>query len=152
MKILSLSTSDLSGGAGKASFRLHQGLRQIGMDSWILVQDKRSDDNCVIGPKSKLNKVWCKIKPYIDSLPLFLYKTRESKPFNLQWSPGFYSKIIERMLVLPLAPRPMKRTFWKVRLPLSITSQQNIDRILLLPLVPRPMKRTFWEGKTPPHE
>ena len=40
MKILHLNTSDINGGAARAAYRLHQGLRNIGIDSQMLVQDK----------------------------------------------------------------------------------------------------------------
>jgi hypothetical protein len=43
MKVLHLSNSD-SGGAGRATLRLHQGLRGLGIDSKILVQFKSGDD------------------------------------------------------------------------------------------------------------
>ncbi|CAN5292640.1 glycosyltransferase family 4 protein [soil metagenome] len=44
MKIVSLSTSDKNGGAAISAFRVHQALRQNGMDAHMLVQDQRSDD------------------------------------------------------------------------------------------------------------
>ena len=48
MKILHLSKDDIGGGAGKAAYRLHQGLREIGVESWMLVMEKRSDDDHVL--------------------------------------------------------------------------------------------------------
>lgn len=47
MKILHLSKDDVGGGAGKAAFRLHQGLRSLGIDSQMLVMEKKSDDEHV---------------------------------------------------------------------------------------------------------
>lgn len=44
MKSVILSTSDIGGGAAIAGFRLHQGLRAIGMQSRMLVRDKISRD------------------------------------------------------------------------------------------------------------
>jgi len=44
MKILHLCYSDLDGGAARAAYRLHQAQRHAGLDSQMLVIDKRSDD------------------------------------------------------------------------------------------------------------
>jgi glycosyltransferase involved in cell wall biosynthesis len=44
MRILHLSTYDTGGGAAKAAYRLHHALRNIGIDSQMLVQQKRSDE------------------------------------------------------------------------------------------------------------
>lgn len=47
MKILHLSTYD-AGGAGKATYRLHQNLRAYGLHSKMLVLNKQSDDEDII--------------------------------------------------------------------------------------------------------
>jgi glycosyltransferase involved in cell wall biosynthesis len=44
MRILHLSTYDTGGGAAKAAYRLHHALRNIGEDSLMLVQQKRSQE------------------------------------------------------------------------------------------------------------
>jgi glycosyltransferase involved in cell wall biosynthesis len=44
MRILQLSTYDTGGGAAKAAYRLHHALRNIGEESQMLVQQKRSDE------------------------------------------------------------------------------------------------------------
>ncbi len=48
MKVVHLSTSDLGGGAALAAFRVHTGLRQAGIDSWMVVGEKLSDDPYII--------------------------------------------------------------------------------------------------------
>ncbi|NLK71693.1 MAG: glycosyl transferase, partial [Clostridiales bacterium] len=53
MKPLLINTSDIAGGAARAAYRLHTGLRNIGIDSTMLVQSKSSDDSWVIGPNTK---------------------------------------------------------------------------------------------------
>ena len=55
MRILILSTSDIEGGAAIAARRLHQGLRNLGADSHMLVMRKKTDDVRVV-PPSKLQK------------------------------------------------------------------------------------------------
>jgi hypothetical protein len=44
MKILHLNTSDISGGAARAAYRIHRSLQGIAIDSKMLVQTKLSDD------------------------------------------------------------------------------------------------------------
>ena len=44
LRVVHLSTSDSSGGAARAAFRLHRGLRGIGVDSSMLVEERTSDD------------------------------------------------------------------------------------------------------------
>jgi len=44
MKVVHISTYDTAGGAARAAYRLHRGLRDGGVDSRMLVRYKRSDD------------------------------------------------------------------------------------------------------------
>ena len=48
MKILHLSTYDVTGGAARAVYRLHSGLRTNGHDSTMLVERRASQDPSVI--------------------------------------------------------------------------------------------------------
>src|SRR3989339_1529576 len=48
MKVLHFSTSDVNGGAARAAYRLHVGLIQHGIDSRMLVRDKKTDNETVI--------------------------------------------------------------------------------------------------------
>jgi glycosyltransferase involved in cell wall biosynthesis len=48
MRITHLSTTDQSGGAARAAYRLHRGLLEAGCDSKMLVQRKVSSDPCVL--------------------------------------------------------------------------------------------------------
>lgn len=47
IKVLSVCTS-LDGGAGRAAYRIHQGVRNIGVDSHMFVKDKHGNDTSVI--------------------------------------------------------------------------------------------------------
>lgn len=60
MKPLLVSTYDITGGASRAAYRLHKGLRVRGVDSQMLVQNKASDDTTVIAPVTKLEKGFSK--------------------------------------------------------------------------------------------
>jgi glycosyltransferase involved in cell wall biosynthesis len=53
MKILQISTYDIKGGAARAAYRLHRGLREIGHDCRMAVRYKDTADDSVvcIGPK-----------------------------------------------------------------------------------------------------
>ena len=49
MKITHVSTSDISGGAARAAYRLHQGLLAVGEASTMFVQRRESNDPGVLG-------------------------------------------------------------------------------------------------------
>ena len=82
MKLLVLNTSDVQGGAALATYRLHQGLRRIGLDSVMYVQGKTTDDFSVIGPKTVFQKIMAKVRPHLDALPVGAYRIREKQVFS----------------------------------------------------------------------
>jgi len=57
MKVTSISTADLSGGAARAAYRIHRALVDGGVDSSLRVNQSTSGDWTVEGPQSKLAKV-----------------------------------------------------------------------------------------------
>lgn len=87
MKILHLSTGDISGGAFRGSYWLHRGLLESGMDSVLLVKDKVSDDSTVLRtPESRyLHKV-DKVKNLLNYVPLSFYKNGDSVLFSPSWT------------------------------------------------------------------
>ena len=48
MKILHLATRDIIGGAARAAYRIHSGLRKLGHDSTLLVEKQTCDDPSVV--------------------------------------------------------------------------------------------------------
>ena len=48
MRIVHLSTYDVTGGASRAAYRIHSGLRQAGVHSSMLVRESRTKDQSVI--------------------------------------------------------------------------------------------------------
>ncbi|MGI0483690.1 glycosyltransferase family 4 protein [Geminocystis sp. CENA526] len=88
MKVLNINTSDILGGASRAVYRLHQGLKLIDVNSQMFVQSKSSDDFTVSGNKTKLEKAFGKVKPTLDTFPLNFYKEREKTVFSTQWLPS----------------------------------------------------------------
>ena len=87
MKVIHLNTNDLEGGAAQASYRLHTGLRGIGIDSQMLVQRKISDVPTVIAPATKIEKAVSQTRPSLDLLPVLLYSNRQRTPYSIQWLP-----------------------------------------------------------------
>src|SRR5687767_8512184 len=81
MRIVHLSTSDSGGGAFRAAFRLHTGLRRLGHDSKMLVMRKGSGDANVIPfkprqdfvgrwqRKLRARRIWRDYEKYRPTLP-----------------------------------------------------------------------------------
>jgi glycosyltransferase involved in cell wall biosynthesis len=65
LRIYSLNYSDLSGGAARAAYRIHQVLRDSGIDSQMLVNVASSGDWTVQGPASKWGKAIARIRPQL---------------------------------------------------------------------------------------
>ena len=84
MNVLHLSTADIEQGAARAAYRLHSGLKQIGLSSEMLVRSKRTLDPTV-HVSSHLST---KLSPAIDGLPARLYRDRDRDVFSAQWFPG----------------------------------------------------------------
>lgn len=70
MKILHLNASDTVGGAARAAYRLHHGLRDAGIDSRMLVQRKSTDEDAISGPRTALEKLCAVLRPRLDLVPL----------------------------------------------------------------------------------
>lgn len=88
MKVLHLNTNDTQGGAARAAFRLHTGLRHLGGDSKMLVQARAGDDPDVLGPPTRAGRVLALFRPTLDALPLSLYRGRKKNPFSTAMMPG----------------------------------------------------------------
>ena len=65
MKVLQLNHSDINGGAARASYRIHHALRDIGIDSQMLVNLAASGDWSVRGPTSLWGKTISRIRPQL---------------------------------------------------------------------------------------
>ncbi|MDL2123078.1 MAG: glycosyltransferase family 4 protein [Deltaproteobacteria bacterium] len=95
MKIVSLSTSDLNGGAAKAAFRHLKALQKSRIDCNMLVQEKKSDNQYVKGPITKLQKGINVLHPEFDQIPVRFYKSRMFGVFSSAWWPN---KTLKRIL------------------------------------------------------
>jgi len=98
LKVLAVNTQDIVGGAAKAAHRLHTGLRQIGVESIMLVQVKTSDDPFVINFFERSSqKIIPALRYRIDKLPLKFYKHRENKIWSVGWWPSRINKYINKI-------------------------------------------------------
>lgn len=88
MRIVKLSTMDSSGGAARAALRLHAGLRSIGVDSRVVVQQKTVDDEFIYGPRGTTAKLVAKTRLLIDQLPVIPHWHHSSDVFAPGWLPG----------------------------------------------------------------
>ena len=95
MKILTVSTLDTEGGAAKAAYRLHQSLLSEGINSSMLVQNKKSDDYTVLGPSSKIEMMLNIARPTLDRIPLMFYKQRQQVEFYPAFLP--FSNTIKKI-------------------------------------------------------
>jgi len=87
MKILQVSTENHSGGAGIAAYRLHKGLRSLGVDSRMLVSRKGCPDPTVHAPESTLDKLMARLGPLLDRIPGRLSATPEAR-LSSSWVPN----------------------------------------------------------------
>lgn len=81
MKIIHLSSRDAGGGAFNAATRLHKSLLQHGVDSRMFVGRKLGADPQTYGPETQLGKLWSRVVPKIDKIPLKL-AGYPSEPFR----------------------------------------------------------------------
>ncbi|MCK4829066.1 glycosyltransferase, partial [bacterium] len=93
MKILHIVGGNLSGGAARGAYWLHQGLREIGIDSKILVQRADvKDDNIISLTNNKITRLKQIILSNLDQSPAWLYKNRN----RVIYSTGFLGNNINK--------------------------------------------------------
>lgn len=100
MKISLLSTNDIAYGAGKAAFRLHQGLQNLGIDSQMLVQTKQTRNRAVRGflnNKSKAENIVANAREIVDRLPFKFYANFDSGAYSVQWLPDNISSQVAHL-------------------------------------------------------
>ncbi|MEQ9553738.1 MAG: glycosyltransferase family 4 protein [Coleofasciculus sp. G3-WIS-01] len=81
MKILLLSTWDKQGGASRAAYLTHQTFNQAGIDSRMVVLEKWSDDQSVVGlqPLKYSQKIIKETRLYLDEIKLKPYYSKNRK-------------------------------------------------------------------------
>jgi glycosyltransferase involved in cell wall biosynthesis len=85
MKILHLSTSDNDGGAARATYRLHSGLKQLGIESRMFVRDKNIDNEDIIRYKypNGLRKIKYKYRKFLIENDFKRYQTTRPGGFEV---------------------------------------------------------------------
>lgn len=90
MKVLLLNSADNWGGAAKAAFRLHRGLRQQGVQAKLLVQrQERAAAEGVLGPGTgpRLSRLVNGLREIIDSWPVRFYPRKPLYNFTPAFLP-----------------------------------------------------------------
>lgn len=86
IKVASLSTTDLGGGAARAAFRLQQGLLAQGAAADLIVQRRFGAAPFVQAPSGHLGQLAGQFYPYLDALPKLCYRHRQRGP----WTTGLF--------------------------------------------------------------
>lgn len=98
MKVLHLSTFEQSGGAARATMRLHDGLLKDGVDSQVLVMNKSSNKPEVHAMTGSVIQPFnVRVRPRIDALPLIRYPNKIDSPWNVGWLPSGLNGKIEAL-------------------------------------------------------
>lgn len=82
MKILILNSSDINGGAARATYRIHRCLVDAGIDSKMLVIEKKSSDPTVLESFTKVQKFIYKVRQKIDGFPIKFYPKKTKSFFS----------------------------------------------------------------------
>ena len=97
MNVVMVNWSDQSGGAARASFRLFQALRNIGINVRLLVQRKQSTDRDVLGGEGLRQKAYAVLTQRMDALPLRFYRRRKTELFSTGVFPNHTRKRIQAL-------------------------------------------------------
>ena len=89
MKILTISSSDLIGGAARAAYIFFNSLGGLDLDSKMLVKNKASNNHSVLGPNTNMEKLLSLFAPYFNDIPKKYFSTFNE---NLH-SPAWFSKL-----------------------------------------------------------
>ncbi|MDQ6672249.1 MAG: glycosyltransferase family 4 protein [Chloroflexota bacterium] len=99
MNVVHLSYSDGEGGAARAAYRLHQGLRAADVNSRMLVQFKVTDDETVISThaRSRMGNTLARLRRSVDPAPLHVYGRYDQLDFSLGWLPESIASQVARL-------------------------------------------------------
>jgi glycosyltransferase involved in cell wall biosynthesis len=85
---------DTVGGASRSAYRLHQSLLAEGIDSQILVQNKKSSASTIVSTKSKIRKIMINpFRPALDHILMKLYGIKTL--FSSSYLP--FSEIVKKI-------------------------------------------------------
>lgn len=95
MKVLQVNTFDIEGGAARAAWRIHHGVRELGAESTMLVQTKTSGDITVEERDSEVARTLGRLRPYAEILPLLAYRKRPPTHWATEWLPTRITRQIQ---------------------------------------------------------
>jgi glycosyltransferase involved in cell wall biosynthesis len=87
LNLLILNTYDNQGGAAIATYRLHNSLCSIGINSQLLVQYKKTDDPSVLVSHTKWQRAFAMLRMHLDRFPNRYYRKRQNVKFSASWLP-----------------------------------------------------------------
>jgi len=85
MKVLHVASRDIKGGAARASYRMHNGVKKEEVESLLLVQSKLSFQDDIITISSPVEKLKTKLRIKLDPVPVKKYKKRTQTLFSPAW-------------------------------------------------------------------
>ncbi|TKB74907.1 MAG: glycosyltransferase [Nitrospira sp.] len=87
MNLIMLNSYDSAGGAAIATYRLHRGLRSVGVDSHMMVLRKGTDDCSVIGPLNKWERARAILRTKLVRVSAKLFRGHQQSLFSPAWLP-----------------------------------------------------------------
>jgi glycosyltransferase involved in cell wall biosynthesis len=85
MRVLIVSTNDVKGGAARAAYRLHRSLISAGLESFMLVQFKWSEDPTVIQLDYSKRKWVSRARRFSEKVLSFVLFNNKKFMFSLSW-------------------------------------------------------------------
>jgi glycosyltransferase involved in cell wall biosynthesis len=95
MKILHVGTSDISGGAARATFRIHKALLEKGVDSEMLVVKKGGDEPTIFRMYGKLSDIIFFFRSRLDTIFWRFYRNKTKTLFSPSLIP--FSSIVRKI-------------------------------------------------------
>lgn len=95
VKVAVVSTYDISGGAALAAYRLLKGLARSGTQARMLVQKRRSHHPGTAEDDTSFGQIKALARPFLDNLPLYMYRSRTDALFSTNWVPSTIGKRIK---------------------------------------------------------
>lgn len=96
MKVLMVNTYDIRGGAARSALRVYQVLKSQQVDIHLMVQNKWGDDDDILGPSGRFNKMAAELRPYLDFAIAFPWHRRRI-PFFPAYLPGNFIRRVEKI-------------------------------------------------------
>lgn len=97
LKVLHLVAGELSGGAARGAYWLHQAQREIGIDSTLVTsgRDNLGDDSVVALGASNVSRLKFALLNRLGNLPTFFYRKRKPWIFNTGFAGIDFTKLPE---------------------------------------------------------